>query len=358
MINSNKKEKDASWNKCKNHSQFHDGSKHCDLSSIGRTIELTQIIPSVLNIFDHTRFATHISYFFLAIAVKVVASSGKLVHAAMIVAQIAHSDIHSVLARNTATFTITSEAISNSQMLATSLAIFRSICFDVSFPMGTFDLNIIIKNNNSNIAMNISLIESIQKLNSKDSLFTLIFINAKIKTPKNKYIKFLIFGTETSMVSSVGDSFFIIKYQLYNANNDSKKIHSNDDTCWFHRIINIKAVIQSKNTQSLYTNFFWIAIGVAMADIHRIIHKLKIFDQIMFHIDNDPLHWNAAIQDRKSSGADVQIAKIVSQISKSDIWKCFAILTLVLIKWFAENINKYNQIINTIIAIPIDVFYK
>ena len=358
MINNNKNEKDASWNKCSNHSQFHDGSKHCDLSSMGRIIELTQIIPSVLNTFDHTRFATHISYFFFAIAVKVVANSGKLVHAAIIVAQIAHSDIHRAWARKTAASTITSDAITNSQMLATSLAIFKIIRFDASFPRGTLVLKMIIKNSNSNIAINVSLTESIQKLNSKDPLFMLIFTKARIKTHKNKYIKFLIFGTETSMASSVGDSFFIIRYQLYNTNNASNEIHSNDDTYWFRNIINIKAVIQSRNAQSLYTNFFWIAIGAAIADIHKIIHKLKIFDQIMFHIDNDPLHWKAAIQDKNNSGADVQMAKIVNQISKSDMWKCLAILTLVLIKWFAEKTNKYNQIINTVIAILIILFYK
>ena len=75
-----------------------------------------------------------------------------------------------------------------------------------------------------------------------------------------------------------------------------------------------------------------------------------MFDQIMFHMDKDPLHSNAAIHDKNNSGAEVHIARIVSQINKSDIWKCFAILTLVLIRWFAENINKYNQMINTIAA--------
>ena len=70
----------------------------------------------------------------------------------------------------------------------------------------------------------------------------------------------------------------------------------------------------------------------------------------MFHIDKDPLHWTAAIQDKNSSGAEVHIANIVSQIKRSDTLKCLAILTLVFIRWFAENTNKYNQTINTIIA--------
>jgi hypothetical protein len=112
----------------------------------------------------------------------------------------------------------------------------------------------------------------------------------------------------------------------------------------------IKAVTHSKNAQSLYTNFFWIKIGAAMAETPKIIHRLKIFDQIIFHIDNDPLHCNAAIHDKNSSGADVHIAKIVNQINKSDILKCFAILMLVLIKLSEEKTNKYNQIINMITA--------
>lgn len=57
-----------------------------------------------------------------------------------------------------------------------------------------------------------------------------------------------------------------------------------------------------------------------------------MLDQIMFHIDRDPLHCTAAIQDKNSSGAEVQIAKMVNQINKSDTLKCLAILTLVFIR--------------------------
>ena len=87
-----------------------------------------------------------------------------------------------------------------------------------------------------------------------------------------------------------------------------------------------------------------------MAETHKIIHRLKMFDQMMFHMDNDQLHSTAAIHDKNSSGADVQIAKIVNQIKRSDTLKCFAILTLVLIKWFAEKTRKYKPTINTITA--------
>ena len=109
-------------------------------------------------------------------------------------------------------------------------------------------------------------------------------------------------------------------------------------------------MIHNKKIQSLYTNFFWINIGAAIAEIQRMIHRLNMFDHIIFHIDKDQLHCTAAIQDKNNSGAYVQIAKIVSQINKSDILKCLAILTLVLIRWLAEKINKYSQMISIIEA--------
>ena len=87
-----------------------------------------------------------------------------------------------------------------------------------------------------------------------------------------------------------------------------------------------------------------------MAETHKIIHRLKMFDQMMFHMDNDQLHSTAAIHDKNNSGAEVQIAKIVNQINKSDTLKCFAILTLVLIRWFAEKTSKYKPTTNTIMA--------
>lgn len=204
-------ENDVSWKKCNNHSQFHHGNRHSGVSSIGRMVALTQIIHKVLNIFDHTRFATHISYFFLTIAVIVVASSGKLVQAAIIVAQIAHSDIHKVWAINTAASTITSDAITRSQILATSFVMFKSIHFEVSLTPGILLLKAIITNKAKRIATNISLIQSIPKFirNLQDVMS--MFIKASKATPKNRYIKFLILGTETSIDSSVGDSFFMIK---------------------------------------------------------------------------------------------------------------------------------------------------
>ena len=229
--NNSMNENDVSWKKCKIHSQFHHGNRHTGVNSIGRITELTQIIHNVLNIFDHTRLATHISYFFLTIAVIVVANSGKLVPAAIIVAQIAHSDIHKTCAMKTAESTITSDAITNSQILATSLVIFKSIHFEVSFTQGIVLLNAIITNKANNIATNISLIQSIPKRTINFQEVISIFMKASKATHRNRYIKFLIFGTDTSIDSSVGDSFFMIKNALYHTSRASKVIHSRKATC-------------------------------------------------------------------------------------------------------------------------------
>ena len=77
---------------------------------------------------------------------------------------------------------------------------------------------------------------------------------------------------------------------------------------------------------------------------------MKIFDQIIFQIDSDPLWFIAAIADRNNSGADVHIAKIVSPMNSGDNLKYLAILTLEFTNLSAENPNKNNQTINNIIA--------
>ena len=91
------------------------------------------------------------------------------------------------------------------------------------------------------------------------------------------------------MSSSVGASFFIHKYQLYHTNTTSSAIPHRLGTNPLRSIAKIIAVIISKNNQSLSTNFFGISTGTANAYIHNMIHKLKIFDQIIFQIDNDQL---------------------------------------------------------------------
>ncbi|MBQ5945006.1 hypothetical protein IJL65_00985 [bacterium] len=192
---------------------------------------LTQIIHKVLNILDHTRLATHISYFFFTMAVMVVASSGRLVHAAIIVAQMAHSDIHKAWAINTAASTITSDAMTSSHILAISFVMFNSIPFDVSLAQGILVLNNIIMNINNNRATNISLTPSMPNCILKLPSLVIGFINASMTTHINRYIKFLIFGTDTSMLSSVGDSFLTIRYQLYQTNSANSVIHSRRATC-------------------------------------------------------------------------------------------------------------------------------
>ena len=96
--NSSINENEVSCIKCPRHVQFHEESRHTGVSVIGVIVALIQMIHSVLNMFDQTRFPIHISNFFFKIAVTVVANSGKLVHAAMIVAQIARCDIQKISA--------------------------------------------------------------------------------------------------------------------------------------------------------------------------------------------------------------------------------------------------------------------
>jgi hypothetical protein len=77
-------------------SQLH--TRHFGVICRGVITEEIQTIHKILNMSEPITFHTHISYFFLIIAAKVAAISGKLVHAAIIVAQIAHSDTHITVA--------------------------------------------------------------------------------------------------------------------------------------------------------------------------------------------------------------------------------------------------------------------
>ena len=91
-------------------------------------------------------------------------------------------------------------------------------------------------------------------------------------------------------------------------------------------------------------------IGATIAESPRINHRLKIFDPITFHTDNDQLQLIAAIHERNNSGADVPIARTVSPIRSADTLKYCAILTLVLIRWLAEYQSKISQIMSKTIA--------
>lgn len=76
-----------------------------------------------------------------------------------------------------------------------------------------------------------------------------------------------------------------------------------------------------------------------------------MFDPITFPTDSDQLPFNAAIPERNNSGADVHIANTVSPIRRAETLKYWAILTLVLIRWFAQYHSKKSHIISNIIAI-------
>jgi hypothetical protein len=98
-------------------------------------------------------------------------------------------------------------------------------------------------------------------------------------------------------------------------------------------------------------------IGATIADNHKMNHKLNIFDQIILPTDKDQFQFRADIPDKNNSGADVHIAKTVNQINSDETLKYLAILTLVLIKWFAAYHSRANQIIRTIQANIILLFY-
>lgn len=108
---------------------------------------------------------------------------------------------------------------------------FKSIHFDVSLAHGILLLNAIITNIMNKIATNISLVQSIPKFTRNLHEVMSIFMKASNATPKNRYKKFLTFGTETSIVLSVGDSFLMIKYALYHINRAKRLIHSHVATC-------------------------------------------------------------------------------------------------------------------------------
>ena len=116
-------------------------NRHVGCKCRGVIIEEIQIIHSILNMSDHTTFPIHISYFFFTIAAKVAATSGKEVHAAIIVAQIAHSETQKCWAINTAEFTTKSEAITKTHMLASNFAKFKIIHNSRSDHLPFFFLN-------------------------------------------------------------------------------------------------------------------------------------------------------------------------------------------------------------------------
>ena len=189
--------------------------KHFGVICNGVITEEIQTIHRMLKISDHITFPTHISYFFLIIAAKVAAISGKLVPAAIMVAQIAHSETHKLVATYTAEATITSEDITKSHILAIILVMLSNIHVSSSFLLCFFLLNIDKEKRNRSTHMNI--IEYADNQNSMlNHLSVLIFMTDKMKIQVNKYTKFLSSGNSIPLAfqtSSIG-SFFTHKYQL------------------------------------------------------------------------------------------------------------------------------------------------
>ena len=190
-------------------------TKHFGVICRGVITEEIQTIHKILNISDHITFHTHISYFFLIMAAKVAAISGKLVPAAIIVAQIAHSDTHITVATYTAEATMISDDIISNPILEIIFVIFSSIQFSCSILLFLFLLNI--ERQNRNIITHIKILEYADSQNSILNQFSvLIFIIDKMKIHTNRYQKFLISGSSIALVlqtSSIG-SFLIHKYQL------------------------------------------------------------------------------------------------------------------------------------------------
>jgi len=189
--------------------------KHLGVRCKGVITDEIHTIHRILNISDQITFPTHISYFFFIIAASVAAISGRLVPAAIIVAQIAHSDIQSAVATYTADATIISDDITKSHMLAIILVIFNNIQFSCSFLLCFFLLNKDKKNKNRSTHINI--VEYADNQNFILNQFSVfIFVIDKIKIHANRYMKFLISGSSIPLAfqtSSIG-SFLIHKYQL------------------------------------------------------------------------------------------------------------------------------------------------
>ena len=189
--------------------------KHFGVMCKGVITEEIQTIHRILKISDHITFPTHISYFFLIIAAKVAAISGRLVPAAIIVAQIAHSDIQIAVATYTADATIISDDIIKRPILAIILVMLSNIHVSSSFLLCFFLLNIDKEKRNRSTHMNI--IEYADNQNSMLNQFSVFMLNIdKMKIHANKYIKFLISGNSIPLAfqtSSIG-SFLIHKYQL------------------------------------------------------------------------------------------------------------------------------------------------
>lgn len=221
-------------------------------------------------------------------------------------------------------------------MLAISLVIFNIIHILLSVHFLSLLNRIEIANNMAITHINIDEYnENHQEILNPSSILRVIIDRIKI-APK-MYKKFLIFGNSSESLSSSTGSCLIHKYQLYHTSSANKIAHSRHITCWSHKKHSNRQVINTRKNQSLRTSFFWIKIGATIALSPRMNHRLNMFDQTIFQTDIDQFPLSADIAERNSSGADVQIARMVKPINNGDNLKNLAILTLELISLSAAN---------------------
>ena len=79
---------------------------------------------------------------------------------------------------------------------------------------------------------------------------------------------------------------------------------------------------------SFHRVFFWTGSLAIIAAVHHIRRRFEIFDQMTFEIKRSVSHLDDAIRFTNSSGADVQNAKMVSQITIGGIPNLLATLLL------------------------------
>ena len=180
----------------------------------GVITEEIQIIHNILNISDHTTFPTHISYLFLIIAARVAATSGREVHAAIIVAQMAHSETQRFWAINTAEFTTKSDAITKTHILASNFAKFKIIHSSRSDPLPFFFLNEDIKKKTINVIRNPIQYEDIHRFNQNFQSTVSQVKTQRSREIANKIKKFFAKGVSISFISSHPESFLYQRYQL------------------------------------------------------------------------------------------------------------------------------------------------
>jgi hypothetical protein len=144
-----------------------------------------QIIHRILKISDPITLPIHISYFFFIIAASVAATSGREVHAATMVAQIARSDTPNVCAIKTAAFTTKSEESTRIHRLASNFVQFNTIpslfSEEFLFLFKKIETRYHRSNTTRYIIQNVHIQNFSQKL---QSVFSHVIRQSKIEIPK------------------------------------------------------------------------------------------------------------------------------------------------------------------------------